>query len=127
MTFEQRMVGDVAVLSINGDIAMNGEGANLLADRVREVVQAGHNRLILDLGHVRYVDSAGVGELVHALSVVRNRGGEMKLINVTRRIGDLLVLTRLLTVFDCFDREAQALASFESQPVARVSASMKKS
>ena len=126
MTFEQRMVGDVAVLSINGDIAMNGEGANLLADRVREVVQAGHNRLILDLGHVRYVDSAGVGELVHALSVVRNRGGEMKLINVTRRIGDLLVLTRLLTVFDCFDREAQALASFESQPVARVSASMKK-
>jgi anti-sigma B factor antagonist len=127
MTFEQRMVGDVAVLSINGDIAMNGEGANLLADRVREVVQAGHNRLILDLGHVRYVDSAGLGELVHALSVVRNRGGEMKLLNVTRRMGDLLVLTRLLTVFDCFDREAQALASFESQPVARVSASMKKS
>jgi anti-sigma B factor antagonist len=126
MTFEERMVGDVVVLSINGDIAMNGEGANLLADQVRELVQAGYNRLILDLGHVRYVDSAGLGELVHALSVVRNRGGEMKLLNVTRRMGDLLVLTRLLTVFDCFDREAQALASFEDQPVP-VSTSMKKS
>ena len=126
MTFEQRTVGDVVVLSINGDIAMNGEGANLLADQVRELVQAGHNRLILDLGRVRYVDSAGLGELVHALSVVRNRGGEMKLLNVTRRMGDLLVLTRMLTVFDCFDREAQALASFEGQPAA-VSAPMKKS
>jgi anti-sigma B factor antagonist len=118
MTFEQRIVGDVVVLSINGDIAMNGEGANLLAERVREVLQAGHNRLILDLGHVRYVDSAGLGELVHALSVVQNRGGAMKLLNVTRRLGDLLVLTRLWTVFDRFDREAEAMASFEGQPVA---------
>jgi anti-sigma B factor antagonist len=119
VTFEQRMAGDVVVLSINGDIAMNGEGANLLADRVREVLQAGDNRLILDLGHVRYVDSAGLGELVHALSAVRHRGGSMKLLNVTRRLSDLLVLTRLLTVFDCFDQEAEAVASFELQRAVR--------
>jgi anti-sigma B factor antagonist len=116
MTIEQRIVADVVVLSIHGDIALNGAGVNLLADRVRDELQAGHNRLVLDLGHVRYVDSAGLGELVHALSAVRNRGGAIKLLNLTRRLNDLLVLTRLLTVFDCFDQEAEALASFD-QPI----------
>ena len=116
MTIERRTVGDVVVLSISGDIAMNGAGTNLVADQVRRLLQAGHNRLVLDLGHVRYVDSAGLGELVHAFAAVRTRGGAMKLLNVTKGLTDLLVLTRLLTVFDCFDREAEALASFDRQP-----------
>jgi anti-sigma B factor antagonist len=117
MTIEQRTVGNVVVLSITGDIAMNGAGANLVADQVRSVLQAGHNRLVLDLGRVRYVDSAGLGELVHAFAAARNRGGALKLLNVTRRLNDLLVVARLLTVFDCFDREAEALASFDVQSI----------
>jgi len=117
MTMEQRTVGDVVVVSIIGDIAMNGAGASLLADRVRSLLQHGHDRLVLDLRHVRYVDSAGLGELVHAFSAVRNRGGAIKLLNVTRRLSDLLVVTRLLTVFDCFDYEAEALASFAGQSI----------
>ena len=119
MKMEQRTVDEVVVLSIVGDIAMNGAGASLLADRVRSLLQDGHDRLVLDLGHVRYVDSAGLGELVHAFSAVRNRGGAIKLLNVTRRLTDLLVVTRLLTVFDCFDGEAEALASFADQPVSQ--------
>ena len=118
MTIEQRTVGDVVVLSIIGDIAMNGGGASQIADTVRQVLEDGHNRLLLDLGHVRYVDSAGLGALVHAFSTARNRGGALKLLNVTERLNDLLVLTKLLTVFDSFDQEAEALASFDAQPVA---------
>ena len=119
MNIEQREVGDVMVLSVLGDITMNGTGATQVADKVRSALLEGHDRLVLDLGHVRYVDSFGLGELVHALSAVRNRGGEIKLLNVTKRLNDLLVLTRLLTVFDCFDQEAEALASFELQPMHR--------
>ena len=117
MHIEQRTVGDVVVLSIIGDIAMNGTGASQVADKVRSVLQEGHDRLVLDLGRVRYVDSAGLGELVQAFSAVRNRGGAMKLLNVTKRLNDLLVVTKLLTVFDCFDQESEALASFEPQGV----------
>jgi anti-sigma B factor antagonist len=111
MNIEQRTVGDVVVLSISGDIAMNGTGASLVADKVRSVLQEGHDRLVLDMGRVRYVDSAGLGELVQAFSAVRNRGGAMKLLNVTKRLNDLLVVTKLLTVFDCFEHESEALAS----------------
>jgi anti-anti-sigma factor len=117
MTIEQRTVGDVVVLSINGDIAMNGAGATLLADRVGNVLHAGHSRLLLDLAHVRYVDSAGLGELVHAFAAVRTRGGAIKLLNVSRRLNDRLAVTRLLAVFDCFDHEREALASFDRQPL----------
>jgi anti-sigma B factor antagonist len=119
MKIEQRTVGDVVVLSISGDIAMNGAGATRVADKVRSLLQEGHTRLLLDLGHVRYVDSAGIGELVHAFSAVRNRGGAMKLLNVNSRLNDLLVVTKLLMVFECFDQESEALASFEPQPVSR--------
>ena len=86
---------------------------------MRSALNEGHDRLVLDLGHVRYVDSAGLGELVQAFSAVRNRGGDMKLLKVTKRLNDLLIVTRLLTVFDCFDQESEALASFEPQAVSR--------
>ena len=118
MNIDQRTVGNVMVLSIVGDITMNGTGGSPVADKVRSALQKGHDRFVLDVGHVRYVDSAGLGELVEALSAVRNRGGALKLLNVTRRLNDLLILTRLLTLFDCFDQEAEALASFELQPAA---------
>jgi anti-sigma B factor antagonist len=117
MNIEQREVGDVMVLSIVGDITLNGTGATQVADKVRSELQQGHRQFVLDLGRVRYVDSAGLAELVHALSAVRNRGGALKLLHVTKRLNDLLVVSKLLTVFDCFDHDAAALASFAPQPV----------
>jgi anti-sigma B factor antagonist len=112
VSIEKRMAGDVMVLSVVGDMTLNGNEALMIADKVRSEMVQGTTRFVLDLGHVRYIDSAGLGELVHAFSAVRNRGGAMKLMNITKRVNDLLVLTRLLTVFECFDNEADALASF---------------
>jgi anti-sigma B factor antagonist len=113
MNIEQRTIGDVRVLSVIGDITMKGTAVAQVADTVRGALQAGRQHFVLDLGHVRYVDSAGLGELVQAWSAVRNRGGAMKLLNVTKRLNDLLVVTRLPTMFDCFDAKSAALASFE--------------
>jgi anti-anti-sigma factor len=80
MNIERRTVGDVVVLSIIGDIAMNGTGASRVADTVRSILKEGYDRIVLDLEHVRNVDSAGLGDLVQAFSAVWNRGGEMKLL-----------------------------------------------
>ena len=114
MNIEQRLVGDVTVLSIDGDITTNHAGAPPIADTIRQLMQQGRRRFILDMGRVRYVDSTGLGTLVQSFSAVKNRGGALRLVNVTRRLNDLLVLARLLTVFDCFDTEAEAVASFEA-------------
>ncbi len=100
MTVEQRMSGDVVVLAIDGDITMGDVGRSRLADTVRSVVQEGHHRIALDLGRVRYVDSAGLGELVQCATAVRTRGGVLALLNVTRRLCDLLLVTKLLTAFE---------------------------
>jgi anti-sigma B factor antagonist len=117
MNIQQRIVGDVVVLAVLGDITMDGSEAPRLADTVRRVIQEGHTRLVLDLGHVRYVDSAGLGDLVQAQSAARNRSGAVKLLKVSKWLNDLLVLTKLVTVFDCFDDEPEALASFEHSTV----------
>ena len=114
MTIQERTVNDVIVLRVDGDITMGEAGATRLADKVRSLVQEGHGHLLLDLGRVRYVDSAGLGELVQCCAAVRTRGGALKLLNVTRRLNDLLVVTKLLTVFDCFDGDREAIASFGS-------------
>ena len=119
MTIEQRTVGDVAVLSVKGDITMGEGGASRVADMVRSTLQEGRNRIVLDLGHVRYVDSAGLGQLVQSFSAARNRSGALKLLNVSQRLNDQLVLTRLLTVFECFDDESDAIASFREFAPAR--------
>jgi anti-sigma B factor antagonist len=113
MRIEQRTVGNVVVLSIRGDITMGESGATRVADKVRGALLEGHDRLLLDLGHVGHVDSAGLGGLVQAYAAVRNRGGAIKLVNATKRFHDLLVVTSVLTLFDCFDRESEALASFQ--------------
>ena len=112
MNIEKRMAGDVMVLSLVGDMTLDGSGATMIADKVRSEMVQGQNRFLLDLGHVRYIDSAGLGELIHAFAAVRNRGGAMKLLNVTKRVNELLILTRLLTVFESFDDETEALASY---------------
>jgi anti-sigma B factor antagonist len=119
MNIEQGKFDDVVMLSIGGDITIVDDGACRFADKVRSVLQQGDNRIVLDLGNVRFVDSAGLGELVQASSVVKNHGGALKLLNVTKRLNDLLVVTKLLIVFDCFDSEAEALASFAAVAASR--------
>jgi anti-sigma B factor antagonist len=112
MQLDQRMVGQVAVVKVTGDITLNKGGDVLLKDKVQSLIQQGYKNIVLDLGGVSYVDSAGLGELVQAYATTKNRGGALKLVNVTTRLRDLLVVTKLLTVFDTFDSEAEAVASF---------------
>ena len=112
MQLEQRIVGDVAVVKVTGDITLNKGGDVLLKDKVQSLLQQGQTKIVLDLSNVSYVDSAGLGELVQAYATTRNRGGALKLHSVTKRLKDLLVVTKLLTVFETFDSESEALASF---------------
>ena len=112
MQLEERVVGHVAVVKVSGDITLNKGGDVLLKDKVQSLIQQGHSHILLDLGEVSYVDSAGLGELVQAYATTKNRGGALKLLGVTKRLKDLLVVTKLLTVFDTFDTEAEALGSF---------------
>jgi anti-sigma B factor antagonist len=112
MQLEQRMAGDVAIITINGDITLNKGGDVLLKDKVQSLIQQGNKNIIIDLSGVSYVDSAGLGQLVQAYATTKNKGGALKLVNVTKRLKDLLVVTKLLTVFDTFENEAAALSSF---------------
>lgn len=112
MQLDQRIVGNVAIIKVTGDITLNKGGDVLLKDKVQSLIQQGHKNLLVDLSNVSYVDSAGLGELVQAYATARNRGGALKLLNVTKRLKDLLVVTKLLTVFDSYENEADALASF---------------
>ena len=112
MQLEERIAGNVAVVKVTGDITLNKGGDVLLKDKVQSLLQQGHKSILVDLGGVSYIDSAGLGELVQAFVTSKNKGGVLKLSNVTKRINDLLVVTRLVTVFETFDSEAKALASF---------------
>jgi len=108
---EERVAGRAVILAISGDITMGG--AHRVSERVRVLLHGGWYHLVLDLTRVRYVDSAGLGELVQAYAAVKNRGGALKLLHVSRRLSELLVVSRLLTVFDAYETEAEALASFD--------------
>ena len=114
MQLEQRTVGQVAVVKVTGDITLNKGGDVLLKDKVQSLIQQGQKNILLDLSDVSYVDSVGLGELVQAYATTKNRGGALKLLSVTKRLKDLLVVTKLLTVFDTFDAESDAIASFGS-------------
>jgi anti-sigma B factor antagonist len=112
MQLEQSIVGQVAVVRITGDITLNKGGDVLLKDKVQSLLQQNQKNILLDMSGVSYVDSAGLGELVQAYATTKNRGGALKLVSVTKRLKDLLVVTKLLTVFDTYDSEADGLASF---------------
>lgn len=112
MQLEQRMAGNVAIISIDGDITLNKGGDVLLKDKVQSLIQQGTKNIVIDLSRVAYVDSAGLGQLVQAYATTKNKGGALKLVNVTKKLKDLLVVTKLLTVFDTFDDEKSALSSF---------------
>ncbi len=111
MEINERIVGEVAVLAVSGQITLS-KGDVVLKDKVRSLIQQGRNKIVIDLGEVSYVDSSGLGELVHAYATAKNAGGALKLARVTKRLKDLLTITKLVTVFDTYDDEAAALASF---------------
>jgi len=106
-----RQVGDVAVIDVAGRITL-GEGSSALRDTLRELVGKGQKKILLNLGDVSYIDSSGIGELVSGFTTVTNQAGQLRLLNLTKRVKDLLQITKLYTVFDVYDDEAAAIRSF---------------
>ena len=111
MKIENRTVGDVHILDCSGKI-MLGEGTMAVRNTVREVLKNGGKKIVLNLGDVNYIDSSGIGELVSSFTTVTNQGGQLKLLNLTKKIQELLAITKLLTVFSVYEDEKAALASF---------------
>ena len=106
-----RQVDGITILDLSGRITL-GEGSVVLRDTIREVLGKGEKKILLNLGDVTYIDSSGIGELVSAFTAVRKEGGELKLLNLTKKVHDLLQITKLYTVFDVKDDEAAAISSF---------------
>ena len=113
MLIEERIVGDVTILDLKGKMTL-GEGDELLKDKINSLIHQGQKNLLLNLEGVPYIDSAGLGEIVRTYTTVSRQGGSLKLVNLTKRITDLLSITKLLTVFETFDLEKDAVASFQS-------------
>jgi anti-sigma B factor antagonist len=113
MQIEERNVGDVVVLDLKGKVTL-GAGDELLKDKVNSLVNQGHRKIVLNLADVPYVDSAGLGEIVRTYTTVSKNGGSLKLLNLTKRITDLLAITKLLTVFETVDTESDAVRSFSA-------------
>lgn len=111
MEIVERTVSDVTVLDLKGKMTL-GEGDELLKDKLNTLLTGGKKKLLLNLEGVPYIDSAGLGEIVRAFMTVSREGGKLKLLNLTKRIEDLLSITKLLTVFETFDSEADAIKSF---------------
>jgi len=111
MHIEERSVGEVVVLDLKGKITL-GEGDELLKDKVNSLVNQGRRKILLNFADVPYVDSAGLGEIVRTYTTVSRQGGSLKLLNLTKRITDLLSITKLLTVFETFESESDAVRSF---------------
>ena len=113
MQIEERAVGDITVLDLKGKMTL-GEGDETLKEKVNSLVLQGRRKVILNLADVPYVDSAGLGELVRTYTTISRQDGQLKLLSLTKRITDLLSITKLLTVFDVYDNEADAVRSFSS-------------
>jgi len=113
MVIEERVIGDVTVLDLKGKMTL-GEGDELLKDKINSLIHQGQKKLLLNLEGVPYIDSAGLGEIVRTYTTVSRQGGNLKLVNLTKRITDLLSITKLLTVFETFDSEPDALKSFQA-------------
>ena len=111
MKTSTRQVDGVTIVDCSGRITL-GEGSVILRDTVRDLLSKGNKKILLNLGDVNYIDSSGIGELVSAYTTVKNQGGELKLLNLTKKVHDLLQITKLYTVFDVKDDEAAAVKSF---------------
>jgi anti-sigma B factor antagonist len=113
MQINERLAGNVSVLALKGELKL-GEGQALLKDKINSLVHQGRKNVLVDLGGVTYIDSSGIGELASAFTSLARAGGSIKLLNLTKRVKDLLIITKLLTVFDSFDTEPDALRSFKA-------------
>jgi len=111
LSINRRQAGDVAILDLNGEVRI-GDSATALRGAIRELVAAGNSKILLNLAGVRYIDSSGIGELIANYTTVGRTGGQLKLLSLTDKVQDLLVITKLLTVFDVYEAEAEALSSF---------------
>ena len=111
IALKTRQSGDVTIVDVAGRIQL-GEGTSALRETLRKLVEKDQLKILLNLGRVSYIDSSGVGELVAGFTTVTGRGGELKLLNLSKRITGLLQITKLYTVFDVFDDEAKAIRSF---------------
>jgi anti-sigma B factor antagonist len=109
---KERQAGDVTILDLSGAVRI-GEGSVGLRDAIRGLADGGKRKILLNLAGVNYVDSSGIGELIANYTTVSRQGGQLKLLNLTEKIRNLLVITKLLTVFDSYDNEAEALKSFQ--------------
>ena len=112
MDIVERTVSEVTILDLKGKMTL-GEGDELLKDKINSLLAAGKKKLLLNLEGVPYIDSAGLGEVVRTYTTVSRQGGSLELLNLTKRIEDLLSITKLLTVFDTFDSEAEAVKSYK--------------
>ena len=113
MIINTRRLDDVAILDLSGRITI-GEGTVILREQIQKLLASGDRKFLLNLADVDYIDSSGLGELVTSFTTVRNQRGQLKLLNLTRRVHDLLQITKLLTVFETFDNETEALKSLKS-------------
>jgi len=112
MKASSRQVNSVTIVDMSGRITL-GEGSVVLRDTIRDLLSKGDKKILLNLGNVTYIDSSGIGELVSAFTSVRNQGGELKLLNLTKKVHDLLQITKLYTVFDIRDDETAAIGAFK--------------
>ena len=112
MHISERAVGNVMIVDVSGKITLGDGGDAALKDKMRSLIQQGQKNILLNLGDVSYVDSAGLGAIVGSYATLNKNGGALKLVNTTKRIKDLLSITKLLMVFECHDNEADAVKSF---------------
>jgi anti-sigma B factor antagonist len=112
LDLKERQAGDVTILDLTGEVRI-GDSSVALRNSVRNLADQGKNKVLLNLAGVKYIDSTGIGELIANYTTVSRQGGQLKLLNLTERVQNLLVITKLLTVFDSYDNEAEALKSFE--------------
>jgi anti-sigma B factor antagonist len=111
MDIKERVVDGVSVLDLSGKIVL-GEGDGQVRDRIKDLLSDGQRRILLNLGEVNYIDSAGLGALISSYTTTKREGGQLKLVNLTKRIQDLLAITKLITVFDTYDDEKEAISTF---------------
>ncbi len=111
LNITERQAGDVTILDMNGKVTI-GEGSVALRTTIRRLLGEGKNKILLNLAGVGYVDSSGIGEFVSSFTAVNKEGGTLKLLKLTQKIQDLLAITKLLTVFDVFEEESEALSSY---------------
>ena len=112
LNISERHVGDVTILDMDGKITI-GEGSVALRTAIRRLLEEGKKKILLNLAKVGYIDSSGIGELVSSYTAINKESGELKLLNLTQKLQDLLTITKLLTVFDVYESDEEALASFK--------------